>query len=546
MSTDTSTDIFTLAGAARLIEAKQLSPVELTQALLDRVAAYNPRLDAFVTQTAELAMTQAKAAEAEIASGNYRGPMHGIPFGLKDIYNTKGILTTGHSRTAMDNVPAEDAFTTTKLLEAGGVLMGKLATHEYAHGGPSFDLPWPPARNPWNRDHFTGGSSSGPGAALASGMVLGALGSDTGGSIRGPASFCGIVGLKPTYGLVSRRGVMPNSFSFDHAGPMAWNVEDCAILLQAIAGYDAGDPASAKVDLPDYCAALTGDIKGLRVGIVRHWYTEDLNVSEDMIAAIDSAAEQFRRLGAAVDEVRLRPLQEYSDVKITIAESELFNVHAANLKTRPGDFGKDFLVRSLAACLFSGPDYVQAQRRRRIMKEEMAPLYQRFDILITAAAVGPAPRLDAHRSTAFWQRGNLTAPFNVTGAPAIVVNAGFSQNGLPLGLQIAGRPFEEITVLRAAHAYEQATPWKDRRPDLEAGPKPNDPIPEYPISSTILDAETRRYVEEHAERAGLNLNLDQFALLCEAAPFAMAMRDRLQADPHTFAQEPAGIFIPGA
>ena len=545
MSTETSTDIFTLAGAARLIEAKQLSPVELTQALLARVEAYNPRLDAFITQTAELAMTQARVAETEIAAGNYRGPMHGIPFGLKDIYNTRGILTTGHSRTAMDNVPAEDAFTTAKLLAAGGVLMGKLATHEYAHGGPSFDLPWPPARNPWNRDHFTGGSSSGSAAALASGMVLGALGSDTGGSIRGPASFCGIVGLKPTYGLVSRRGVMPNSFSFDHAGPMAWNVEDCAILLQAIAGYDAGDPASAKVDLPDYRAVLAGDIKGLRVGIVRHWYTEDLKVSGDMMAAIDRAAEEFRGLGATVDEVRLRPLQEYSDVKITIAESELFNVHAANLKTRPGDFGKDFLVRSLAACLFTGPDYVQAQRRRRIMSEEMAPLYEHYDILITAAAAGPAPRLDAHRSTAFWQRGNLTSPFNVTGAPAIVVNAGFSEDGLPLGLQIAGRPFDETTVLRAAHAYEQATPWKDRRPELEAGPKPDEAAPEYHIPTISLDAATHRYVEEHAQRAGLNLNPEQFALLCEAAPFAMAMRDRLREDSHTFAQEPAGIFVAG-
>ncbi len=546
MSTEIPTQVFTLAEAARLIETKQLSPVELTQTLLDRVAAYNPRLDAFITQTADLAMSQAKAAEAEIAGGTYRGPMHGIPFGLKDIYNTKGILTTGHSRTAIDNVPTEDAFTTAKLYEAGAVLMGKLATHEYAHGGPSFDLPWPPARNPWNRDHFTGGSSSGSGAALASGMVLGALGSDTGGSIRGPASFSGIVGLKPTYGLVSRRGVMPNSFSFDHAGPMAWNVEDTAILLQAIAGYDAGDPASAKVDLPNYRSALTGDIKGLRVGLVRHWYTDEFKANDDMIAAIDAAAEAMRKLGATVEDVKLRHLQEYSDVKITMAESELFSVHSANLRTRPGDFGKDFLVRSLPACLFTGPDYVQASRRRRVMIEEMAPIYERYDVLITAAAFGPAPRLDAHRSTAFWQRGNLTSPFNITGAPAIVVNAGFSEDGLPLGMQIAGRPFDEMTVLRAAHAFEQATPWKDRRPTLEAGPKPNDVIPEYHIPAITLHADTRRYVESHAEQAGLDLTEEQFALLCEAAPYAIAMRDRLQQHPHTFAQEPSSIFMAGA
>jgi aspartyl-tRNA(Asn)/glutamyl-tRNA(Gln) amidotransferase subunit A len=535
----------TIAEAARQIEAKQVSPVELTQTLLDRIEAYNPRLDAFITQTAELAMTQAKAAESEIAAGRYRGPMHGIPFGLKDIYNTKGILTTGHSRTAIDNVPTEDAFTTAKLFEVGAVLMGKLATHEYAHGGPSFDLPWPPARNPWNREHFTGGSSSGSGAAIASGMVLGALGSDTGGSIRGPAAFCGIAGLKPTYGLVSRRGVMPNSFAFDHAGPMAWTVEDVAILLQAIAGYDAGDPASAKVDIPDYRAALGGDIRGLRIGLVRHWYTSDFKASDDVIAAVDAAAEAFRGLGATVEDVQLRHLQQYSDVKITIAESELFSVHGANLKTRPGDFGKDFLVRSLPACLFTGADYVQAGRRRRVLVDELAQAHQRYDLLITAAAFGPAPRLDAHRSAAFWARGNLTSPFNINGAPAIVVNAGFSELGLPLGLQIAGRPFDEPTVLRAAHAFEQATPWKDRRPPLEAGPKPRDVIPEYVIPPITLDPVTRSYVEEHAKRAGLNLTPDQFALLCEAAPLAMAMRDRLQQEPHSFAQEPASIFVAG-
>lgn len=543
MSTDISTDTPSLAEAARLIETRELSPLELTRTLVERIDAYNPRLDAFITRTTDLALQQAKAAQEEIASGNYRGPLHGIPFGLKDIYNTRGILTTGHSRTMVDHVPAEDAFTTARLLEAGGVLMGKLATHEFAHGGPSFDLPWPPARNPWNRDHFTGGSSSGSGAALAAGFVLGALGSDTGGSIRGPAAFCGIAGLKPTYGLVSRRGVMPNSFSFDHAGPMARTVEDVAILLQVIAGHDPADPASAKVDLPDYRAALNGDVRGLRIGVVRHFWEDDLPVSDEMRQAMDAAIEVFQALGARVEDVRLRPLQEYSDVKITIAESELFSVHRANLVSRPGDFGKDFLVRSLPACLFNGNDYVQAQRRRRVMVEEMTPVYERFDVLLTASAAGPAPRLDAHKSTAFWARGNLTSPFNVTGAPAITIPCGFSETGLPLGMQIAGRPFEETTVLRAAHAYEQASPWKDRRPVLVPGPRPVDVIPEFPVPPISLDAATQAYVEEHARRSGLDLTHDQFALLCEAAPLALAMRERLQKEPHRFEQEPSSIFI---
>ena len=237
----------TIAEAAPLIERKQLSPVELTTALIRRAETLDPQINAYLLLTSERALDQARAAEREIMAGTYRGPMHGVPFGLKDIYSTAGIRTTGHSKICSDTVPSADATTVARLYGAGAVLTGKLATHEFAHGGPSFDLPWPPARNPWNREHFTGGSSSGSGAAVAAGFVPGALGSDTGGSIRGPAALCGVVGLKPTYGLVSRSGVYTNSFSFDHAGPMTWTVEDCAIMLQVIAGHDPNDPASAWV-----------------------------------------------------------------------------------------------------------------------------------------------------------------------------------------------------------------------------------------------------------------------------------------------------------
>ncbi len=304
--------------------------------------------------------------------------MHGIPFGLKDIYATAGIRTTGHSKTCVDTVPAADATTVRKLYDAGAILTGKLATHEFAHGGPSFDLPWPPARNPWNREHFTGGSSSGSGAAVAAGFVPAALGSDTGGSIRGPAAFCGIVGLKPTYGLVSRHGVYANSYSFDHAGPMTWTVEDCAILLQAIAGHDPQDPASARHPLPDYRAALTGDIRGLRIGVVRHLHEDDCPVSAETGAALEEAFAVFRSLGASLGEVRLRPAQDYYDVKVTIAESELLAVHENALRTRPGDFGEDFLGRVLPAVLIGARDYVQAQRERRRILAEMAPVYDQI------------------------------------------------------------------------------------------------------------------------------------------------------------------------
>src|SRR5690606_3515707 len=250
-----------IAEAARLIAARELSPLEFTDALLARITALDPQVHAFITLTAGRAREEARAAGQEIMQGNYRGPLHGIPFGLKDIYNTRGILTTGGSAVCRDNIPGFDATTAGKLTATGAILLGKLQTHEFAHGGPSFDLPWPPARNPWNLERFTGGSSSGSGAALAAGFLPAALGSDTGGSIRGPASLCGITGLMPTYGLVSRAGVIPNSFTFDHCGPMARSAEDCAILLQAIAGHDAADPGSIPHEIPDYCANLNHPVK---------------------------------------------------------------------------------------------------------------------------------------------------------------------------------------------------------------------------------------------------------------------------------------------
>jgi aspartyl-tRNA(Asn)/glutamyl-tRNA(Gln) amidotransferase subunit A len=532
----------TIAEASRLIEQKKLSPVELTTALIRRTQAIDPQLNTYLLLTAERALDQARQAEREIAAGNYRGPMHGIPFGLKDIYSTAGIRTTGHSRICLNTVPTADATTVKKLYEAGAVLTGKLATHEFAHGGPSFDLPWPPARNPWNREHFTGGSSSGSGAAVAAGLVPAALGSDTGGSIRGPAALCGIVGLKPTYGLVSRHGVYTNSFSFDHAGPMTWTVEDCAIMLQAIAGYDAKDPASAARPVPDYCAALTGDIKGLRIGVVRHLHEDDCAVTPEVSAALEQALKVFSLLGATLGEVRLRPALDYYDVKITIAESELLAVHEHALRTRPGDFGEDFLGRVLPAVLINGRDYIQAQRERRRMLAEMAPVYANYDVLVTATAGGPAPRLGTWHTIEFWRRASLTTPFNVTGGPALAQCIGFSRNGLPLSMQIVGRPFDDATAMRVAHAYEKATPWRAKRPELDpaaefstALPPVRDPEP------AELDAATRDRVAIACRAAGLALSDRQFEMTCAAAPYVIAMTGRLYRE-RAYGEEPANVF----
>ena len=539
--TPTELHWLTIADAARLIESRRLSPLELTDALLARIDALDPQLNAFLLPTPEKARGQAKAAEREIMAGRYRGPLHGIPFGLKDIYATAGIRTTSHSKICENLVPTEDATTVAKLYQAGGVLLGKLATHEFAHGGPSFDLPWPPARNPWNRDHFTGGSSSGAGAAVAAGFVPGALGSDTGGSIRGPAALCGIVGLKPTYGLVSRAGVYANSFTFDHAGPMTWTVEDCAILLQAIAGYDPKDPASANRPIPDYRGALTGDIRGLRIGIVRHLYEDDITVAPEVRAALEEAYAVFRSLGATLEDVRIRPAADYYAVKITIAESEQYAIHEEELRTRPGDFGADFLGRALPAVLYSGTDYVQAQRERRLMVAQMTPIYEKFDVLVTPTAPAPAPRLGTWRTISFWQNSSLTTPFNVTAGPALAQCMGFTPIGLPLSLQLAGRPFDEATVLRAAHAYETATNWRSRRPSVDPAadfstdpPPPGRPEP-------VNDPAIRDIVLAACRCADLSLNDSQIEMICAAAPYVMAMTRRLRRE-RDFREEPANIF----
>ncbi|MBM3357635.1 MAG: amidase [Betaproteobacteria bacterium] len=518
----------TLADASRLIRARKLSPVEYADALLNRITALDPQVNAFITVTAERAREQARQAEAEIVGGRYRGPMHGIPVALKDIYNTRGILTSGGSRICIGNIPQQDATTTRMLHDAGAVLLGKLQLHEFAHGGPSFDLPWPPSRNPWHLEHVTGGSSSGSGAALAAALVPASLGSDTGGSIRNPASYCGIVGLKPTSGLVSRAGVIPNSFTLDHCGPMARTVEDCAILLQAIAGHDPNDGGSVAADVPDYRAALDPDIRGLRVGVLRHYWEEDQPAHPDVGQAMEAAIEVFARLGARIEVCRTRPLRDYFDVKMIVGESEIYTIHHANLVARGGDFGRDFLGRILPACLFRSSDYVQALREQRRAIADMQPLYAKYDVLLTAG-LGPAPRFDAHRTTTFWRKStDIFRPSNVTGSPSLVLPNGFS-NGLPLGMQINGRPFDEATVLRAGHAYQLATDWHMRRPRLApgglppaVGPGDNEP------AAAEMDAATRGYVLETARRAGLNLDDYKVAILLESAPYALAMAERMR------------------
>jgi aspartyl-tRNA(Asn)/glutamyl-tRNA(Gln) amidotransferase subunit A len=459
-------ELLSIVEASRLIAEKKLSPVELTLACLDRVQRQDSTLHAFILPTPERAIADARAAEARVMSGLSRGRLDGIPIAHKDIYNTAGIRTTGHSKLLENNVPERDSTVVCKWAKAGTVMMGKLSTHEFAMGGPSFDLPWPPARNPWNPEHFTAGSSSGTGAAVAAGFILGGTGSDTGGSIRGPAALCGIAGIKPTYGLVGRTGVLPLSFSMDHAGPMAWTVEDCALLLQAMAGFDPTDPASADRPVPDFTADIAKGAKGLRIGVVRHFYETDNPVSPATLAGINHALDVFEHLGADVCDVTLSPLDEYHACGSIILTSEAYAVHEPWLKTRFNDYGELFRDRLALGGFIRAIDYVQALRRRRTLCEELKAAMAGLDILVSASQPSEAPLITEVPKWGTMEKPSLTMPFNLTGYPAMSVCSGFGAGGLPVSMQLIARPFAEAKLFAAAHAYEVVVGTRKRRPTM--------------------------------------------------------------------------------
>jgi aspartyl-tRNA(Asn)/glutamyl-tRNA(Gln) amidotransferase subunit A len=455
----------TIADASRRLAKRELSPVELTEACLRRIETLDSQLDSFVTVTAERARAEAKAAEAAIMTSRPLSRLHGIPYCLKDIFATAGIRTTAMSKLLADNVPARDSHCQEKLAAAGGVLLGKNATWEFAHGGPSWDVLFPPARNPWDRTCSPAGSSSGSAAAVAAGFAPATLGSDTGGSIRSPAAACGVAGLKPTYGLVSRRGVLPNCFSQDHAGPLAWTTEDIAILLQIIAGHDPEDPGSADVAIPDYSAALTGNVKGLVIGVPAQWLEKEAPPSAATMAAFEAALDVFRGLGASVRPVTLPPIEQFDDAKKILAISELFAIHAPDLRKRPELFGASLRYRIIAGGLVRAEDYIQAMRLRTELARSLQTVLSTVDLLMLPTAE-PAGKLEPVPHSSLFTRPSLTAAFNVGGNPALSVCSGFDTRGLPFSLQIVGRLFDEPTVLRAGDAYEKATPWRDRRPSL--------------------------------------------------------------------------------
>jgi aspartyl-tRNA(Asn)/glutamyl-tRNA(Gln) amidotransferase subunit A len=455
--------------AGCLMRQGRLSPTEYVHALISRIEQYEPVLHAFVCFTPDLALADAKRAEAEMRRGEHRGPLHGIPYGLKDLFDYEGVATTAQSRLLGGNIARADATVVHRMRAAGAIFLGKLTTHEFAIGGPSFDLPSPPAVNPWNADYFSGGSSSGSAVALAAGFLPVSLGTDTSGSVRNPAGLCSVVGMKPTRGLVSRKGVFPLSDTLDAVGPMTRNARDNAIVLDVIAGYDTGDAASVPHPVPpSLTAAADEGIEGLRVGLLRHFYTEDLQADPEVAAALDAAATVLAAVGASVREVDTLPLQEFNACNRLILLSEAYSVHKEWLRTRSAEYGALARERLSAGAECSAADYIAAMRNAKVLAEKFQGLFRDVDVVLTACSMDPPCLLrDGEAIRRTYQR-QARAPFNLTGHPALTVPAGYTVQGLPMGMQLIGRPFDERTLYRVAERYEAVCHWTERHPAMQA------------------------------------------------------------------------------
>ena len=450
-----------LTEAAALIKSRRLSPVELTQALLARIDRLDNAVGAFITVTRDEALGAARAAEQAIARGQYRGPLHGIPFGVKDTHYTKGIRTTANTPVLRDFVPDFDATVVARLKSAGGVLLGKMKLPEFSFGSAGEGGAFPDAKNPWNLSRTPGGSSSGSAAALAAGLVTVATGGDTSGSIRNPATFCGVVGMKPTYGRVSRRGIVAISWSLDHVGPMTRTVADNATLLNVIAGHDAADDTSAPLPVPDYTRALRRGVRGMRVGVPKPAQFDDYHA--DVMRAFHDALDVFRRLGASVFDVDLPATAEVvDDVQQIVRIAEAASYHEPFLATKADRYGLTSVRRDVeAGSLIPAVQYLRAQKVRATFTHQLSDTFSRLDVFLTPGMPAPAgERIDV--------RQPFRRMFNACGFPALVLPMGFSTSpaGLPLGLQIAAKPFDEEAIYAAAQAFESATEWHSRRPAL--------------------------------------------------------------------------------
>ena len=456
---------------SKLVQSKEISPVEIIEAHLTRIDATEPVLNSFITLLADQARKSARQAEKDIQAGRYKGPLHGIPVALKDLYNTGGVRTTSGSRIFDTFIPTEDCTVAAKFHQAGAILLGKLNMHQFAYGPTGENPDYGHMHNPWNPDMVTGGSSGGSGSAAAAGQCTITTGSDTGGSIRIPAALCGIVGLKPTYGLVSRYGLSSLSWSLDHPGPMTRTVEDTAITMNVIAGHDPKDVASAKVDIPDYTSALTGDVKGLRIGIVKEYFEAPLD--PQVRKAVMDAISLLESMGAEIKEVSYPMFNQSQAISSTVLMAEATAYHRDLLEKDGHQLYEPVRQRLEAGLFISAAEYLRAQQARSIFDQQGRRLLDEVDLLAGPTEPVTAPEILASKVMAGEQEVGVvgaltqyTRPYNINGFPAISVPCGFSDDGMPIGLQLAGRPFDELTVLRAAHAYEQANDWHTRRPPI--------------------------------------------------------------------------------
>ena len=457
---------------ARLIATKAVSPVDVVREHLERITRFDG-LRAYITVCGDDALEAARAAETAVMGGAPLGALHGVPIALKDLFDTRGVRTTAGSLIRRDHVPAEDATVVRRLREAGGIVLGKLNMHEFAYGPEGLNVHYGHARNPWDAsaERIAGGSSSGSGVAVAAGLAAGALGTDTGGSIRIPASLCGITGLKPTYGRVSRAGAVPLSWSMDHIGPMARSAADCALMLRAMAGYDAADATTSVLPVPDYAAVLDGDVKGLRIGMLRDFFV--VSAAPEVKAAVEHAAHIFTKAGALVDEVSLPLIPHAAAAAFAIVASEALAYHADNLRTRAAEYQADVRERLMMGIVVSGLHYVRAQQVRALVRAEVDAALARRDVLL-APSTPIAATVIGERQTLIGDAAadvraaliRYTRPFNLSGHPACSLPCGVTGGGLPIGMQLVGRPFDEATVLRAADAFQRLSDFHTRRPVL--------------------------------------------------------------------------------
>ncbi|GIX49649.1 MAG: glutamyl-tRNA(Gln) amidotransferase subunit A [Candidatus Tectimicrobiota bacterium] len=465
---------FTIAELAPRLQRREVSPVEVTQAHLERIARENDRLRAYLTVLPERALAAARRAEAEIARGQYRGPLHGIPVAVKDLFAIRGVRMTCGSQILAQHVAQQQATVVQRLEDAGAVLLGTLNLHEFAWGATSINPHYGTPCNPWDPTRLPGGSSGGSAVATRAGLAMATLGTDTGGSVRIPAALCGVVGLKPTYGRVSRHGVFPLCWSLDHPGPLTRSVTDAALVLQAIAGHDPADPTTRRLPVPDYAGALRGEVRGLRLGVPRPFFFEQLD--EQVARAVEAALAVLRELGVTCVDLDLPLMRDVPGASLAIMVTEAYAVHEAWLRTRPQDYGADVRLRLALGSTVLGAHYLKAQRFRALLCQEVGEALRRVDALATPTTLLPAPRLDepvvrlgGSEVVVAANLARFTRPFNLTGLPALSLPCGFSNEGLPIGLQLAGRPFDEATILRLAYAYEQHTSWHRRWPATALG-----------------------------------------------------------------------------